>query len=117
MWFCHSSMIQIYADFTGGIDITIGLAEALGIKLAENFNRPFSSRSTKEYWRRWHITMGTWFTDYVFYPLSVSQPMQRLSKFCRRKLGNSLGKRIPVYLASAITWFLTGLWMVPGGIS
>ncbi len=54
--------------------------------------------------------MGTWFTDYVFYPLSVSQPMQRLSKFCRRKLGNSLGKRIPVYLASAITWFLTGLW-------
>ena len=102
--------IQIYADFTGGIDITIGLAEALGIKLAENFNRPFSSRSTKEYWRRWHITMGTWFTDYVFYPLSVSQPMQRLSKFCRRKLGNSLGKRIPVYLASAITWFFTGLW-------
>ncbi|HOA84604.1 MAG TPA: MBOAT family O-acyltransferase [Bacillota bacterium] len=102
--------IQIYADFTGGIDITIGLAEALGIRLAENFNRPFSSKSTKEYWRRWHITMGTWFTDYVFYPLSVSRPMQRLSKFCRRKLGNSLGKRIPVYLASIITWFLTGLW-------
>ena len=102
--------IQIYADFTGGIDITIGIAEALGIRLSENFHRPFSSKSTKEYWRRWHITMGTWFTDYVFYPLSVSGPMQRLSKFCRRKLGNSLGKRIPVYLASAITWFLTGLW-------
>ena len=52
--------IEIYADFTGGIDITIGLSQMLGIKLAENFDRPFSSRSTKEYWRRWHITMGTW---------------------------------------------------------
>ena len=102
--------IEIYADFTGGIDITIGLSEMLGIKLAENFDRPFSSRSTKEYWRRWHITMGTWFTDYVFYPLSVSTPMQKLSKWSRAKLGAGLGKRIPVYLATVVTWFLTGFW-------
>ncbi len=102
--------IQIYADFTGGIDITIGIAEALGIKLAENFNRPFSSRSTDEYWNRWHITMGTWFTDYVFYPLSVSRPMQAISKKSRKWFGKSVGKRVPVYLATIITWFLTGLW-------
>ncbi len=102
--------IQIYADFTGGIDITIGLAEALGIRLAENFNFPFFSKSTKEYWRRWHITMGTWFTDYVFYPLSVSRPMQKLSKKSRALLGNTLGKRVPVYFATIVTWFLTGLW-------
>lgn len=102
--------IEIYADFTGGIDITIGLSEMLGIRLAENFDRPFSSRSTKEYWRRWHITMGTWFTDYVFYPLSVCTPMQRLSKWSRAKLGAGLGKRIPVYLATIVTWFLTGFW-------
>lgn len=102
--------IQIYADFTGGIDITIGIAEALGIKLAENFNRPFSSRSTDEYWNRWHITMGTWFTDYVFYPLSVSRPMQAISKKSRKWFGKSIGKRVPVYLATIITWFLTGLW-------
>ncbi len=102
--------VQIYADFTGGIDITIGLSEALGIKLAENFNRPFLSRSTKEYWNRWHITMGTWFTDYIFYPLSVCKPMQKLSKWSRAHLGNALGKRIPVYLATIATWFLTGLW-------
>ena len=49
---------EIYADFTGGIDITIGIAESLGIKLKENFKHPFTSRSTKEYWNRWHITMG-----------------------------------------------------------
>ncbi len=102
--------VEIYADFTGGIDITIGLSEMLGIKLAENFNRPFSSKSTKEYWRRWHITMGSWFTDYVFYPLSVSGPMQKLSKLSRAKLGDHIGKRIPVYAATIATWFLTGLW-------
>lgn len=102
--------IQIYADFTGGIDITIGLAEAMGIKVTENFKHPFSSTSTKEYWNRWHITMGSWFTDYIFYPLSVSKPMMKLSKSCRARLGNVLGKRVPVYLATAVTWFLTGLW-------
>ncbi|MBQ2735729.1 MAG: MBOAT family protein [Clostridia bacterium] len=102
--------VQIYGDFTGGIDITIGLSEMMGIRLAENFDRPFSSRSTKEYWRRWHMTMGTWFTDYVFYPLSVSTSMQKLSKWSRTHLGEKLGKRIPVYLATVVTWFLTGLW-------
>lgn len=102
--------IQIYADFTGGIDITIGLSEALDIKLAENFKHPFFSKSTKEYWRRWHITMGTWFSDYIFYPLSVSKPMQKLSKKSRERLGNALGKRIPVYIATLVTWFLTGIW-------
>lgn len=101
---------EIYADFTGGIDITVGIAEALGIRLKENFNRPFSSRSTKEYWNRWHITMGSWFTDYVFYPLSVCRPMMRLSKWSRKTLGNRVGKRVPVYLATIVTWFLTGLW-------
>ncbi len=102
--------VEIYADFTGGIDITIGLAEALGIELHENFKHPFFSRSTKEYWRRWHITMGTWFSDYIFYPLSVSSPMQKLSKWGRRHLGTAVGKRLPVYLATLATWFLTGLW-------
>ena len=102
--------VQIYADFTGGIDITIGIAEALGIKLKENFVRPFSSRSTKEYWNRWHITMGTWFTDYIFYPVSVCKPMMKISKWSRKALGNNIGKRVPVYIATILTWFLTGLW-------
>ena len=101
---------QIYGDFTGGIDITIGLSEMMGIRLAENFNRPFASRSTKEYWRRWHITMGSWFTDYIFYPLSVSNSMQKLSKWSRAHLGQAVGKRLPVYFATIVTWFLTGLW-------
>lgn len=100
----------IYGDFTGGIDITIGLSRMLGLKLTENFNRPFSSRSTAEYWNRWHITMGSWFTDYVFYPLSICPSMQKLTKWSRAHLGKAIGMRFPVYLATLVTWFLTGLW-------
>ena len=101
---------QIYGDFTGGIDITIGLSEMMGIRLAENFNRPFASRSTKEYWRRWHITMGAWFTNYIFYPLSVTKSMQKLSKWSRAHLGTAIGKRLPVYITTIVTWLATGLW-------
>lgn len=102
--------LELYADFTGGIDITIGISEMLGIRVAENFRRPYFSKSIKEYWNRWHITMGTWFTDYIFYPVSVCQPMLKFSKFSRRHLGDAIGKRAPVYLASFIVWFTTGIW-------
>lgn len=102
--------LQLYADFTGGIDITIGISECLGIKVAENFIRPYFSKNIKEYWNRWHITMGTWFTDYIFYPISVCKPMLNLSKFSRKTLGEQLGKRVPVWLACIVVWFATGIW-------
>ena len=102
--------LELYADFTGGIDITIGVAQCLGIKVTENFNRPYFSKSIKEYWRRWHITMGTWFTDYIFYPISVCKPMLKLSKFSREHFGETIGKRIPVYLSSFAVWLATGIW-------
>lgn len=54
--------------------------------------------------------MGTWFTDYIFYPLSICKSMQKLSKFSRKHFGEQIGKRIPVYLASFIVWFTTGIW-------
>lgn len=101
---------ELYADFTGGIDITIGIAQALGITVKENFERPYFSKSIKEYWRRWHITMGTWFTDYIFYPISVCKPMLKFSKFSRKHFGEVIGKRMPVYLSSFVVWFATGIW-------
>lgn len=101
--------VQIYADFTGGIDMTIGLSQALGIKLEENFIRPFFSKNIAEYWRRWHISLSVWMKSYIFYPLSVSQPILKLSKKARTKLGN-FGKRLPVYVASIATWCFTGIW-------
>lgn len=101
---------EIYCDFSGGIDIALGVSGMLGVDLPENFNRPFASRNLREFWNRWHITLGEWFEKYVFYPLSLSKPMQRLSKLCRRRLGVTVGKRIPVYTATLLTWLLTGLW-------
>jgi len=101
--------IQIYGDFTGGIDIVIGLSEAFGIRLTENFVRPFFSKNIAEYWRRWHISLGEWMKDYIFYPISISSPMRKLSKSARKKWPN-FGKRIPVYAASFATWFCTGIW-------
>ena len=101
---------QLYCDFTGGIDITIGIAQTMGIKLAENFNLPYFSKNIKEYWNRWHITMGTWFTDYIFYPISVCKPMLKLSKWSREHLGPAVGKRVTVYLSSFAVWLTTGIW-------
>ncbi len=102
--------VQLYADFTGGIDITIGLSEALGVTVQENFIRPYFSKSLKEYWRRWHISMCSWFRDYVFYPVSSSKAMQRFARFSRSRFGEAVGRRLPVYVSSFVVWFATGIW-------
>ncbi len=101
--------VQIYGDFTGGIDITIGLAQCFGIRLTENFMRPFFSKNIAEYWRRWHISLGEWMKSYIFYPLSVCEPMRKLSKYGRAKWGD-FGKRLPIYVASVGSWLCTGIW-------
>ena len=98
---------QLYCDFTGGIDIAIGIAECFGIKMEENFLSPFRSKNIFEYWRRWHITMGTWFRDYVFYPISVAKPLQKLTGKLKSR---GAKRRIPVYIATIVTWFVTGIW-------
>lgn len=102
--------LELYADFTGGIDITIGIAQTLGITVQENFNRPYFSKSLKEYWRRWHISMCSWFRDYIFYPVSISRFMQKFSRFSRSHFGEVIGRRLPVYMASFTVWFATGIW-------
>ena len=101
---------QLYCDFTGGIDITIGIAQVLGVTVKENFDLPYFSKNIKEYWNRWHMTMGTWFTDYIFYPLSVSPTMLKLSKWSRQHLGNAVGKRVTVYISCFCVWLATGIW-------
>lgn len=102
--------VQLYADFTGGIDITIGIAQSLGIHLEENFIRPYFSKNIAEYWRRWHITMGTWFRDYLFYPLSISRPVKGITKFCKKHFGMAVARRVPVYIVTILLWLGTGIW-------
>lgn len=102
--------VELYADFTGGIDIAIGIAQIFGIHITENFERPFFSKNIEEYWRRWHITMGSWFRDYVFYPLSISKPMKNLTSFSKKNFGKNAGKRSAVYASTLIVWLATGIW-------
>ncbi len=102
--------MQIYGDFSGGIDITIGVSRLFGINVTDNFDRPFFSKSVSEYWNRWHMTLGTWFRDYIFYPMTVSKGMIDLGKKCRKIFGEALGKRVPIYIAMFTVWFTTGLW-------
>lgn len=102
--------IRLYADFSGGIDIAIGVAECFGVALPENFDRPYFATSLADYWRRWHITMGTWFKDYVFYPVSTSKALNRLGVFCRKRLGRKASRTVRVWIVTMTVWLATGLW-------
>lgn len=101
---------QVYADFSGGMDIVLGLSEIFGISMTENFRRPFFATSVAEYWQRWHITLGAWMRTYVFYPLSLSPAFNRLGKRCRKLFGDRYGKLVAPSIASFITFFLVGMW-------
>ena len=85
--------LQIYFDFSGYSDMAIGLGSMLGFHFVENFNYPFISKSITEFWRRWHMSLGTWFRDYVYIPLGGS----RCSKI--KNIRNIF-----------VVWLLTGFW-------
>ncbi len=84
---------QIYYDFSGYSDMAIGLGRIFGFTFPENFNYPYISKSITEFWRRWHMTLGTWFRDYVYIPMG----------------GNRVGKARWIFNI-IVVWFLTGLW-------
>jgi alginate O-acetyltransferase complex protein AlgI len=85
--------LQIYFDFSAYSDMAIGLAKMFGFEFLENFNYPYISRSISEFWRRWHMSLGTFFRDYVYIPL-----------------GGSRKGRLRTYFNIFIVWFLTGFW-------
>ncbi len=102
--------LRLYADFTGGIDMALGVGELFGVILPENFDRPYLSKNIEEYWTRWHMTMGGWFRDYVFYPLNVSKTFLKWTKGLRARFGNGFLSRLPLYTATLVTWLATGVW-------
>lgn len=101
---------QLYGDFSGGIDIARGVAQIFGIDLEDNFRRPSFATSIDDFWRRWHITLGAWTRDYIFYPLSLSKGMTKASKKVREKLGNRIGKLFPVIVSQFIVFIIIGMW-------
>ncbi len=105
--------VQIYCDFSGGIDIARGAALIFGIDMAENFRRPIFATSLADYWRRWHISLGSWMRDYVFYPLVLSKAFVKLGSWSRKHFSGRLarlGKMLPTLIATFAVYFLIGLW-------
>lgn len=85
---------QIFFDFSGYSDMAIGLGKMFGFHFNENFDYPYISKSVSEFWRRWHISLGTWFKDYVYFPLG----------------GSRVASKSRLMLNLFIVWFLTGVW-------
>lgn len=107
--------IQLYGDFAGGMDVVIGTAELFDIELDENFRQPYFAVSIVDFWHRWHITLGTWMKDYVFYALSLSKPFRKLGSKTRKKFGRRTGMAIPVALCNIIVFLVVGIWHGAGG--
>lgn len=107
---CIYMVFQMYADFSGYSDLVCGISGLYGINMMENFKRPFFSQSLGEYWRRWHISLSSWFRDYVFYPASISKGALWFGRVGKRFFSPRIKKIFPVVYAMAIVWFCTGLW-------
>ena len=105
--------VQLYADFSGGIDIALGIAQMLGITLDENFRQPYFAVSLTDFWHRWHITLGTWMKDYLFYPITLSGWMGALRRRCRKWFGKEIGRALPVCVANIIVFVVVGIWHGP----
>jgi alginate O-acetyltransferase complex protein AlgI len=98
--------IQIYADFSGYSNIAIGTAKLFGFSLMRNFSYPYFARDITEFWKRWHISLTTWFRDYVFLPLSFN-----ISWKIKTEKVFLIKSDLFIYIvASIVVWFLTGLW-------
>ena len=111
IWFatvCYA--FQLYTDFSGCMDIVLGMSESLGIVLPENFQTPFFSGSIAEYWRRWHITLGVWMKEYVFYPVMRTKFYTNLNQSWREKFGKKKGKQYATFTAMFILWLTVGIW-------
>lgn len=102
--------IQLYADFSGAMDVVIGIGQLFGIQMDENFQRPYLAKSMADFWKRWHITLGEWMMNYVFYPISLSKWMMKFSKCSKKQFGRKMGRIVPIALADLIVFFLVGIW-------
>ena len=105
-----ANAVSLYADFSGCMDIVIGAAECIGITLPENFRQPFFAKNAAEFWRRWHITLGAWFRDYVYMPIAMNPRFIKAGGFIRKKIGKRASAAFSTAVPLLVTWFLTGLW-------
>ncbi len=102
--------IQLYADFSGCMDIARGVSQIFGIEIDNNFKQPYFAQSVEEYWRRWHITLGTWFKDYLCMPIAVSKHVKKMSAKIGKRHGSKARKNYVLIVSSMAVWLATGLW-------
>lgn len=102
--------IMLYMDFSGAMDFVLGMGEIFDVKVPENFKQPFFSKSISDFWTRWHISLGKWFKDYIYYPISLSKSMKKLTSNMRKVLGNHYGALLCGTFALLVVWLLNGLW-------
>lgn len=102
--------LQLYMEFSGCMDIVIGSGNLFGVDLPENFRQPFFAGNASEFWRRWHITLGTWMKDYIFYPMSLSKKMNKFGKWGKKHFGNTFGRTLPICFANIVIFFIVGIW-------
>lgn len=102
--------IQEYMDFSGAIDIAIGSARVFGVRLHENFRQPFFAKNASDFWRRWHITLGRFFRDYIFYPISFAPSVTKLAGGVSKKIGRKIGRFVTPAIALFFVWISNGLW-------
>lgn len=102
--------MMLYLEFSGTMDVVLGISEVFQIHLPENFRQPFFAKNVSDFWTRWHITLGTFFRDYIYYPLSLSKPLKTLTKKARKPLGNHYGPLVSGAIALFCVWFCNGLW-------
>lgn len=102
--------IQLYADFSGYTDIVRGVSQMFGIDLLENFDTPYFSKNVAEFWRRWHISLGTWYKDYLFYPILRSAWCQKLNRFLGKYFSKSTANHMSTSVGLLLNWALIGAW-------
>lgn len=105
-----SYTMLLYMEFSGTMDVVLGIGDIFDIKIPENFRQPFFSKNITDFWSRWHISLGHFLKDYVFYPVSLSKPLKKLSVSLRKKLSAHYSSLIAGGIALFCVWFLNGLW-------
>lgn len=102
--------VMLYMDFSGAMDVVSGIGDIFSVKVPPNFKQPFFSKSISEFWMRWHISLGKWFKDYVYYPLSLSKNVRKLGKICKKYFGTKTSFVVKSTIALLAVWLLNGLW-------
>ncbi len=116
LWTALLYALQLYADFSAGIDISRGIAQILGIDMIQNFRRPYFAESINDYWRRWHISLGEWMKNYIFYPVAMSKlflgwsKKMKQSAFGKTAAGAHIAKVLPTSISSLIVFLVVGIW-------